>query len=88
MLCYYAALENSVKLTSLKVTFLLDWGSSTIFCKLAATEKREQYFIQTADLTSGSEEESIQTLGVLHHDGLESNKAVVLKVGSGDFNPI
>lgn len=34
------------RLTSLKVTFLLAWGSSTIFCKFAATEKRNCVSVQ------------------------------------------
>lgn len=34
--------DEGVALTSLKVTFLLAWGSSTIFCKFAATEKKDK----------------------------------------------
>lgn len=33
--------EETSVLTNLNVTFLLFWGSSTIFCKLAATERIE-----------------------------------------------
>ena len=36
---YFMVSLKSSTLTSLKVTFLFNWGSSTIFCKLAATEK-------------------------------------------------
>lgn len=38
--------DEGVILTSLKVTFLLAWGSSTIFCKFAATEKKDSVSVQ------------------------------------------
>lgn len=52
-LLYYSENISIYELTSLKVTFLLFWGSSTIFCKLAATKQRIKKWedVSFSDLT-------------------------------------
>ena len=42
--------DEGAALTSLKVTFLLAWGSSTIFCKFAATEKRDNVSVRWQEI--------------------------------------